>query len=113
MGVRQLSPGDRRAGPRPGPTLRTEDGVALATTCWLADTPSPATVVICHGFTANKADPKVVALAELLCAGGHEVITYDARGTETPVGPAPWASSRAWTWQPWWSGRPPGAIRWC
>jgi len=80
MGVRQLSPGDRRAGPRPGPTLRTEDGVALATTCWLADTPSPATVVICHGFTANKADPKVVALAELLCAGGHEVITYDARG---------------------------------
>jgi pimeloyl-ACP methyl ester carboxylesterase len=80
MGVRQPSPGDRRAGPRPGPTLQTEDGVALATTCWLADAPSPATVVICHGFTANKADPKVVALAELLYAGGHEVITYDARG---------------------------------
>jgi pimeloyl-ACP methyl ester carboxylesterase len=37
-------------------------------------------VVIAHGLTANKDDPKVVALAEELVAAGYGVVTYDSRG---------------------------------
>jgi pimeloyl-ACP methyl ester carboxylesterase len=60
--------------------LRTRDGVALATRCWMRDAPSAATVVICHGLAGNKDDPRVVALAERLYGGGYQVVTYDARG---------------------------------
>jgi alpha-beta hydrolase superfamily lysophospholipase len=84
----QLSPEDLRSdwdGPqlgrgRIGPTLRTVDGVALATRCWTPEGPPPATVVICHGLTGNKDDPKVVALAERLYDHGCQVVTYDSRG---------------------------------
>jgi pimeloyl-ACP methyl ester carboxylesterase len=63
-----------------GPTVRTSDGVALATRCWRPEAPTGATVVICHGLTGNKDDPRVVALAERLYGHGYRVVTYDARG---------------------------------
>ena len=65
---------------RNGPTLRTADGVAFATRCWLSEAPSVATVVICHGLTGNKDEPRVVGLAERLYDNGYQVVTYDARG---------------------------------
>jgi pimeloyl-ACP methyl ester carboxylesterase len=37
-------------------------------------------VVICHGLTGNKDDPRVVALAERLYGDGYQVVAYDARG---------------------------------
>jgi uncharacterized protein len=85
---RQLSPEDRLSHSeealeghgRSGPILRTTDGVALATRCWISDAPSAATVVICHGLTGNKDDPRVVALAERLYHDGYQVVTYDSRG---------------------------------
>jgi pimeloyl-ACP methyl ester carboxylesterase len=46
----------------------------------MPEAPPVATVVICHGLTGNKDDPRVVALAERLYDHGHHVITYDARG---------------------------------
>jgi pimeloyl-ACP methyl ester carboxylesterase len=36
--------------------------------------------VIAHGFTANKDDPNVVALADELHRHGYGVVTYDSRG---------------------------------
>jgi pimeloyl-ACP methyl ester carboxylesterase len=77
--------GRTREAPQPGrgqigPSLQTLDGVVLATRCWVPDGPSVATVVICHGLTGNKDDPKVVALAERLYHDGYQVVTYDARG---------------------------------
>jgi alpha-beta hydrolase superfamily lysophospholipase len=68
------------SGSRAGPVLRTADGTALATRCWLLDEDADVIVVIAHGFTANKDDPSVVALAERLYQAGHEVVTYDSRG---------------------------------
>ena len=65
---------------RNGPTVRTSDGVTLATRCWTSEAPSVATVVICHGLTGSKDDPKVVALAERLYESGYQVVAYDARG---------------------------------
>jgi alpha-beta hydrolase superfamily lysophospholipase len=63
-----------------GPVLRAADGTALATRCWPSATDARAIVVIAHGFTANKDDPKVVALAERLHQDGYEVVAYDSRG---------------------------------
>ena len=37
-------------------------------------------VVIAHGLTANKDDPRVVAVAEALHGVGYDVVTYDSRG---------------------------------
>ncbi len=65
---------------RNGPTLRTADGVALATRCWTSETPSAATVVICHGLAGSKDHPQVAALAERLYDHGYHVVAYDARG---------------------------------
>ena len=86
VSVRQLSPEGRDpeeqqpGGGRIGPTLRTADGVDLATRCWKPEGSPIAKVVICHGLTGNKDDPKVVALARTLCDQGYQVVTYDARG---------------------------------
>jgi pimeloyl-ACP methyl ester carboxylesterase len=62
-----------------GHTVTTSDGVPIAIRCWARTAPT-ATVVICHGFTANKDDPAVVALAERLRERGYRVVAYDARG---------------------------------
>ncbi len=63
-----------------GPALRAVDGTVLATRCWLSSEPADAIVVISHGLTANKDDPKVVALAARLHEIGYDVVTYDSRG---------------------------------
>ncbi len=63
-----------------GPVLHAADGTQLATRCWLASRPADAIVVVSHGFTANKDDPNVVALAGRLHGVGFDVITYDSRG---------------------------------
>ncbi len=63
-----------------GPSLRAADGTVVATRCWFTDGGADAVVVIAHGFTANKDDPKVVALAERLHEDGYDVVTYDSRG---------------------------------
>lgn len=52
----------------------------------MSDAPSGATVVICHGLTGNKDDPRVVALAERLYDDGYQVVAYDARGHGTSGG---------------------------
>jgi pimeloyl-ACP methyl ester carboxylesterase len=65
---------------RRGPTLLASDGTELATRCWLTDEGADVMVVIAHGLTANKDDPKVVALADDLFTAGYEVVTYDSRG---------------------------------
>jgi len=60
-------------------TLTTEDGLTLA-----ADVRQPAdpraAVVVVHGFTANRRDPSVVAIAQALADDGYAVVTFDARG---------------------------------
>jgi uncharacterized protein len=63
-----------------GPALRAADGTLIATRCWLASESADAIVVISHGLTANKDDPKVVALAARLHEIGYDVVTYDSRG---------------------------------
>ena len=69
------------AGPRrEGPRLRAADGTDLATRCWLSAGGADALVVIAHGFTANKDDPKVVALAEWLHGLGYDAVAFDSRG---------------------------------
>ncbi len=60
--------------------LQAADGTGLATRCWLGEDGADAVVVIAHGLTANKDDPKVVALADELFAAGYDVVTYDSRG---------------------------------
>jgi pimeloyl-ACP methyl ester carboxylesterase len=60
--------------------LRAADGTELATRCWLATDAADVMVVIAHGLTANKDDPRVVALAEALHGLGYDVVTYDSRG---------------------------------
>ncbi len=60
--------------------LRAADGTELATRCWLGDESTDVMVVIAHGLTANKDDPKVVALADDLFATGYDVVSYDSRG---------------------------------
>jgi pimeloyl-ACP methyl ester carboxylesterase len=79
-GLRSDGDGPHPGRGRIGPTLRTVDGVALATRCWMPDRLPVATVVICHGLTGNKDDPRVVALAERIYDQGYGVVTYDARG---------------------------------
>ncbi len=68
------------AGGRPGPILRAADGTDLATRCWLSPDGADGVVAIAHGFTANKDDPAVVALADALHRTGYDVVTYDSRG---------------------------------
>jgi pimeloyl-ACP methyl ester carboxylesterase len=63
-----------------GPLLRAADGTVLATRIWSRPDGADAIVVIVHGFTANKDDPRVVALAERLYESGHVVVAYDSRG---------------------------------
>jgi alpha-beta hydrolase superfamily lysophospholipase len=63
-----------------GPQLWTSDGIRLATRCWLAPGPARAAIVIAHGLTASKDEPRVVSLASALQEDGYMVIAYDARG---------------------------------
>ena len=65
---------------RVGPTLRTSDGVSLATRVWTSERPARATVVVAHGFTSHKEDARVVSVASELHRDGWDVITYDSRG---------------------------------
>ena len=61
--------------------LRSEDGVRLAATTWLADASGPAAaVVVAHGFTSTKDHPSVVALGDELSAQGFAVVAFDGRG---------------------------------
>jgi pimeloyl-ACP methyl ester carboxylesterase len=64
----------------PGPRLQTSDGVELATRRWLVSQEARAIVVLAHGFTANKDEPRLVSLAAELQRRGFEVIAYDSRG---------------------------------
>src|ERR1019366_3169054 len=61
-------------------SLWTADGIALETRCWVSDDIVRGAVVIAHGFTACKDNPRVVRLASELYARGFDVIAYDARG---------------------------------
>ena len=63
-----------------GPWLVTVDGIELATRSWPARGPARAVVVLAHGLTANKDEPRVVSLASELQQVGFEVIAYDSRG---------------------------------
>lgn len=60
--------------------LETVDGVSLAARAWFAAGDPCAAVVLAHGFSADTADPHVVAVAEMLQHRGLDVISYDARG---------------------------------
>ena len=71
---------ERMSAGRTGPTLRAADGTSIATRCWLLPEAADAIVVVSHGLTANKDDPKVVALAGRLYEVGYEVVAYDSRG---------------------------------
>jgi pimeloyl-ACP methyl ester carboxylesterase len=61
-------------------SLWTADGIALETRCWVSDDIVRGAVVIAHGFTACKDNPRVVRLASELYARRFDVIAYDARG---------------------------------
>jgi uncharacterized protein len=60
--------------------LITSDDVRLEARRWSTETPPWAMVVLVHGFSANRNEAKVVALATALCDAGFGVVTYDARG---------------------------------
>lgn len=60
--------------------LQSSDGVALDARAWApADNPR-ATVVLVHGFSAGKDDPKVGATATALVDNGLAVLAVDCRG---------------------------------
>jgi pimeloyl-ACP methyl ester carboxylesterase len=63
-----------------GPRLETSDGVELATRRWPVSDGARAVVVLAHGLTATKDEPRLVALASELQRLGFEVIAYDSRG---------------------------------
>lgn len=59
--------------------LATADGLTLQGR-WYHREGAPATVVLVHGFAANRDEPNVAQLAEELSDSGYEVLSYDARG---------------------------------
>jgi len=63
-----------------GPRLETSDGIQLATRRWPVSEGARAVVVLAHGLTANKEEPRLVSLAAELQGQGFEVIAYDSRG---------------------------------
>jgi pimeloyl-ACP methyl ester carboxylesterase len=63
-----------------GPRLETSDGIELATRRWPVSEGARAVVVVAHGLTANKDEPRVVSLASELQRQGFDVIAYDSRG---------------------------------
>jgi len=63
-----------------GPRLQTSDGIELATRRWPVSDGARAVVVLAHGLTANKDEPRVVSLASELQRQGFDVIAYDSRG---------------------------------
>lgn len=67
-------------------TIATADGVRLAARWWEAARPTGTAVVLAHGFTGSKDDPKLEAVAEALAARGYEVLAYDARGHHASEG---------------------------
>jgi uncharacterized protein len=68
--------------------LITSDDVRLEAGRWSTETPPRATVVLVHGFSANRNDAKVVGLAAALHDAGYAVLTYDARGHGESAGEA-------------------------
>ena len=64
----------------PGPRLETSDGVELATRRWPVSDGARAVVILAHGLTANKDEPRLMSLASELQGQGFEVIAYDSRG---------------------------------
>jgi alpha-beta hydrolase superfamily lysophospholipase len=60
--------------------LSTRDDVRLTTRRWSPPAPGGTAVVLVHGFSATKDDPALGAVAEALCADGHLVVSYTARG---------------------------------
>lgn len=60
--------------------MTTADRVQLGVRIWEPEGPSSTSVVLVHGFGASKDDETVTAVAGELCAAGHHVITYTARG---------------------------------
>ena len=76
---------DGRAAPAqggvPGPRLKTSDGIELATRTWpVLGGQARAIVIVAHGLTANKDEPRVVSLCSALQCQRFEVIAYDSRG---------------------------------
>jgi pimeloyl-ACP methyl ester carboxylesterase len=63
-----------------GPRLQTSDGIELATRRWPVSDGARAVVVLAHGLTANKDEPRVVSLASELQRQRFDVIAYDSRG---------------------------------
>jgi pimeloyl-ACP methyl ester carboxylesterase len=63
-----------------GPQLLTIDGVRLATRVLASQAPVRGAVVLVHGLTGSKDDPRIVLLASQVRARGFDVIAYDARG---------------------------------
>jgi pimeloyl-ACP methyl ester carboxylesterase len=63
-----------------GPRLETSDGIELATRRWPVSDGARAVVVLAHGLTANKDEPRVVSLASELQRQRFDVIAYDSRG---------------------------------
>lgn len=109
-----------------GPRLETADGIRLATRRWPALDQGRATVVVAHGLTANKDEPRVVSLCAALQRQGFEVIAYDSRGHGQSGGQCTlgdlerhdvaavvrWAPSRETGASCWW-GRPWARWRYC
>lgn len=60
--------------------MDTGDGVELATRIWSVSDEARAVVVLAHGLTANKDEPRLVSLASKLQHLGFEVVAYDSRG---------------------------------
>lgn len=60
--------------------METSDGVELATRRWPVSAEARAVVVLAHGLTANKDEPRLVSQASELQGQGFEVIAYDSRG---------------------------------
>lgn len=78
--IRRVEEAETSGSGRAGPRLETSDGVELATRIWPASDGGRAIVVLAHGLTANKDEPRVVSLASELHGQGFDVIAYDSRG---------------------------------
>ncbi|HEV2787014.1 MAG TPA: alpha/beta fold hydrolase [Solirubrobacteraceae bacterium] len=60
--------------------LRAADGVRLAASWLPAADPAAPGVVLAHGFAAHRRKPAYAALADVLAARGHHVLSLDLRG---------------------------------
>jgi pimeloyl-ACP methyl ester carboxylesterase len=67
-------------------TIRTADGLALMGRWWEPVRPRGSAVVLAHGLTGSKDDPRLVAAARALSESGHLVLAYDGRGHQGSEG---------------------------